>query len=122
MAGVKARPGRKAAARPARSRAKTKKAAGAAAVDTLYEVFVRSAKGVSHRHVGSIHASDPEMALQNARDAFTRRMEGVSIWVVSSAAISASEPADRESLFDPAKGKIYRHPTFYELPDDIEYV
>ncbi|SAJ33107.1 Phenylacetate-CoA oxygenase%2C PaaH subunit [Enterobacter cloacae] len=39
----------------------------------LYEVFVRSKQGLSHRHVGSLHAADDRMALENARDAYTRR-------------------------------------------------
>ena len=34
----------------------------------LYEVFVRSKQGLSHRHVGSLHAADDRMALENARD------------------------------------------------------
>jgi ring-1,2-phenylacetyl-CoA epoxidase subunit PaaB len=85
----------------------------------LWEVFVRPARGVNHVHVGSLHAADATMALQNARDLYTRRGEGVSIWVVPSAAIVASDPADKESLFDPALDKVYRHPTFYEIPDGV---
>lgn len=90
--------------------------------DRLYEVFIRPRGGLAHRHAGSVRASDREMALQNARDAFTRRSEGVSIWVVPSALISASDPSDRESFFDPADDKPYRHPAFYHVPDDIEYM
>ena len=54
-----------------------------------YEVFVRSKRGLNHVHVGSIHAADDEMALRHARDVYTRRNEGVSIWVVPSTAITA---------------------------------
>ncbi len=86
----------------------------------LFEVFIRSRTGLSHRHVGSIHAADAQMALQNARDVYTRRQEGVSIWVVESRAITASDPADKEALFAPADDKIYRHPTFYDIPDEVE--
>ncbi len=86
----------------------------------LYEVFVRSKSGLSHRHVGSVHAADADMALVHARDAFTRRSEGVSLWVVASSAIVASDPQDTEHLFDPADDKVYRHPTFYEIPDDVD--
>jgi len=86
----------------------------------LYEVFVRSQQGLAHRHVGSLHAADPQMALENARDAYTRRSEGCSVWVVPSAQISASQPEDRGAFFDPADDKIYRHPTFYPLPDGIK--
>ena len=86
----------------------------------LWEVFVRSQKGVSHRHVGSVHASDPEMALNNARDVYTRRNEGLSIWVVPSVAITASAPADKDALFGPGRAKIYRHPSFFPLPDEVD--
>ena len=58
----------------------------------LYEVFLRSKRGLNHVHVGSVHAPDAEMALRNARDLYTRRNEGVSIWVVASADITASSP------------------------------
>ncbi|MCH9810142.1 MAG: 1,2-phenylacetyl-CoA epoxidase subunit B, partial [Bacteroidetes bacterium] len=50
----------------------------------LWEVFLRSKNGLSHKHVGSLHDADAEMALQNARDVYTRRSEGISIWVVPS--------------------------------------
>ena len=49
---------------------------------TLFEVFVRSKHGLNHKHVGSVHAADATMALENARELYTRRSEGVSIWVV----------------------------------------
>ena len=88
----------------------------------LWEVFIRPRAGLAHRHCGSLHAVDAAMALQNARDVYTRRGEGESIWVVPSAAIVASDPADREALFDPAGTKIYRHPTFYDVPDDVGHM
>jgi len=62
------------------------------------------------------------MAIQNARDVYTRRNEGVSIWVVESNNITASNPDENEALFDPAEDKIYRHPTFYELPDEVKHM
>lgn len=88
----------------------------------LWEIFIRSRTGLNHRHVGSLHAADAAMAIQNARDLYCRRQEGVSIWAVPSAAIHASDPADGEALFDPAEDKIYRHPTFYEVPDGVENI
>ncbi len=86
----------------------------------LYEVFIRSKSGLSHRHAGSVHATDDQMALDNARDTYTRRSEGVSLWVVRSDSIVASDPAETSALFEPAKDKIYRHPTFYDIPDGVE--
>lgn len=86
----------------------------------LWEVFVRSRRGLDHKHVGSLHAADPEQAMQAARDTYTRRQEGVSIWVVRSADIHASQPEDDGAFFDPAEDKVYRHPTFYDVPDDLK--
>ena len=88
----------------------------------LYEVFIRSRAGLSHRHAGSVHAPDPQMALDHARDTYTRRNEGVSLWVVKSSQIVASDPADSAAFFEPAADKIYRHPTFYDIPDDVENI
>ncbi len=62
------------------------------------------------------------MALKNARDVYTRRSEGVSIWVVPSSAIVASSPDEKEPLFAPSDDKVYRHPTFYEIPDEVGHM
>ena len=86
----------------------------------LWEVFIRGRRGLSHQHVGSVHASDAEMALRNARDLYTRRGEGVSIWVVPAAQVSASSPDEKEPFFDPAADKAYRHPTFYRIPEGVK--
>ena len=88
----------------------------------LYEVFIRARAGLSHRHAGSVHAADNEMAISHARDVYTRRNEGVSIWVIRSSEIVASDPEDADALFEPAKDKIYRHPTFYNIPDSVENI
>lgn len=88
----------------------------------LWEVFIRPRNGLAHRHVGSLHAADAAMALQNARDVYTRRGETFSIWVVPSNAIVASDPADKDILFEPTGSKIYRHPTFYEVPDEVGHM
>jgi len=85
----------------------------------LWEVFIRSRQSLGHKHAGSLHAADAQMAIQNARDVYTRRQEGVSIWVVPAEAITASSPDDKDVLFDPANDKVYRHPTFYKLPDEV---
>ena len=86
----------------------------------LFEVFIRSRGGLDHKHAGSVHAVDARMALEHARDIYTRRQEGVSIWVVRSADILASDPGEAESLFEPARDKIYRHPTFYQIPEAVK--
>lgn len=90
--------------------------------EPLWEVFIRSKQGLDHKHAGSLHAADAQMAIENARDVYTRRMEGVSIWVVESKHIHATNPDEAESFFDPANDKVYRHPTFYELPEEVKYM
>lgn len=88
----------------------------------LWEVFIRSKQGLDHKHVGSLHAADAQMAIENARDVYTRRLEGVSIWVVESKNITASNPEEAGELFEPAENKIYRHPTFYKLPKEVDHM
>src|SRR5262250_2941085 len=88
----------------------------------LWEIFIRSKQGLDHKHVGSLHAADAQMAIENARDVYTRRMEGVSIWVVESKHIHASNPDDAENFYEPAEDKVYRHPTFYDLPDEVKHM
>jgi ring-1,2-phenylacetyl-CoA epoxidase subunit PaaB len=88
----------------------------------LWEVFIRSKQGLDHKHVGSLHAADAQMAIENARDVYTRRQEGVSIWVVESKFVHASNPDEAESFYEPANDKVYRHPTFYDLPDSLTHM
>jgi ring-1,2-phenylacetyl-CoA epoxidase subunit PaaB len=88
----------------------------------LWEIFIRSKQGLDHKHVGSLHAVDAQMAIENARDVYTRRQEGVSIWVVESKHIHASNPDEAESFYEPANDKVYRHPTFYDLPDEVKHM
>ena len=88
----------------------------------LWEVFIRSKQGLNHKHVGSLRAADATMAIDNARDVYTRRSEGISIWVVPSNLISASDPSEDESFFEPSESKIYRHPSFYDVPDGISHM
>lgn len=88
----------------------------------LWEVFIRPKNGLNHKHVGSLHAADAQMAIENARDVYTRRGEGISIWVVESRHVTASSPGQADALFDPADDKVYRHPTFYPLPDEVKHI
>ncbi|HEY7788111.1 MAG TPA: 1,2-phenylacetyl-CoA epoxidase subunit PaaB [Casimicrobiaceae bacterium] len=88
----------------------------------LWEVFIRSQHGLAHKHVGSLHAPDAEMAIRNARDVYTRRNEGVSIWVARSSDIHASSPSDRAAFFEPSNDKVYRHPTFFPMPEEVKHI
>jgi ring-1,2-phenylacetyl-CoA epoxidase subunit PaaB len=88
----------------------------------LYEVFVRGKRGLNHVHVGSLHAPDDEMAVHEARDLYTRRNEGVSIWVVRAEHITASSPDEKDPMFAPSGDKVYRHPTFYDIPENVPHI
>lgn len=88
----------------------------------LWEVFIRPRTGLAHKHCGSLHASDAVLAMQAARDTYTRRGEGQSVWVVRSSDIAASDPDRAAENFDPALEKIYRHPSFYDIPDDVGHM
>jgi ring-1,2-phenylacetyl-CoA epoxidase subunit PaaB len=85
----------------------------------LFEVFIRSKRGLDHKHVGSLHAESPEQAMEYARDCYTRRHEGISIWVVKSDDVCASQEHEAESFYDPSDDKPYRHAAYYQLPDAV---
>ena len=87
----------------------------------MWEVFIRQRRGLSHVHVGSLHAPDSETALMSARDVYTRRIEGVSIWVVESTQIVASDPDDFEAFFGSSE-KPYRQATYYQIPDEVGHM
>ncbi len=88
----------------------------------LWEVFIQSKPGLPFKHAGSVHAYDKEMAIENARDLYTRRNEGTGLWVVKSEDIVAVSPKEAASFFEPADDKIYRHPTFYEVPEGVKHM
>ena len=88
----------------------------------LWEVFVRSKSGLDHKHCGSLHASDSAMALQMARDVYTRRQEGASVWVVRSDQIVASDPDTKDMFYEPGEDMEFGDPTFYKLPADVDHM
>ena len=98
------------------------KPSGSAGGWPLWEVFISSKQGLDYKHAGSLHATDAAMAIENARDVYTRRQEGVSICVVESKYIHATNSDEAESLYEPSNYKIYRHPSFYDFPDEVKYM
>ena len=88
----------------------------------LYEVFVRGKRGINHVHVGSLHAPDDDMALRNARDLYTRRNEGVSIWVVPADAVTTSDPDAKGAFFESPAGKNYRHAVYYTKSEGVKHL
>ena len=87
----------------------------------LWEVFVRSGRGLSHVHAGSLHAPDATMALRNGRDLYTRRNEGTSVWVVPSEAITSSDPDSKGGFFEFASGKNERQASNYEKAERVAH-
>ncbi len=83
----------------------------------IWEVFTQQKPGKPYKHSGSVHAYDKEMAIEAARDLYTRRNEGTGLWVVKAEDIVSVQASDSESFFDPSDDKIYRHPTFYVMPE-----
>ena len=88
----------------------------------LWEVFIQVKAGRTVKHVGSLHAYDKEMAMQSARDLYTRRNEGNGIWLVKADDIVSSQSVDDEAFFDPSNDKVYSHPTFYKVPDGVKHI
>ena len=82
---------------------------------TPWEVFTQPKIGAPFQHAGNVHAVDKEMALQNARELYARRLEATCIWVVKTEDIVSSSPEDQGSFFDPADDKLYRYPTFFKV-------
>ena len=88
----------------------------------MWEVFIRSQHGLAHKHVGSLHAADSSSAMKHARDVYTRRNEGVSVWVVAASDVVASNPLDKAALFDPAQSKVFRHLTYFPTPEGVKNI
>lgn len=62
------------------------------------------------------------MALKNARDLYTRRNEGISLWVVASTDIIASDPDAKGMYFESPQGKDYRHATYYTKSEGVKHL
>jgi ring-1,2-phenylacetyl-CoA epoxidase subunit PaaB len=84
----------------------------------MWEVFIRNSRGLAHVHAGSLHAPDATMAVRNARDLYTRRGEGVSLWVVPSTAVTTSDPDGKGAFFESSLGKDYRTAAYYSATAD----
>lgn len=81
-----------------------------------YEVFHQTKRGDAHVHVGSVHAPDPQMALQLAKDQFARRLKCVSLWVVQTKDVTATDYQD-EGFFAQSTDKSYRDPKAFDSPE-----
>jgi ring-1,2-phenylacetyl-CoA epoxidase subunit PaaB len=78
-----------------------------------YEVFHQQARGEQHRHVGVVHAPDPEMAVLFAKEQYARRSRCVNLWVVRTADVYVTDYADAD-MFEPSFDKNYRESFGYK--------
>jgi ring-1,2-phenylacetyl-CoA epoxidase subunit PaaB len=90
--------------------------------EKIWEVFIQKKAGLAFKHVGNVHAYDKKMAIQNARDLYTRRGEGRALWVVPSEAIVSTPLDEADAFFDPSDDKAYRHAIFYNVPDGVKHL
>ncbi len=79
-----------------------------------YEVFHQSRTGGRHVHVGSVHASTPELAMIFAKEQFGRRSITANMWVVRTDSILALQPDDA-ALFETAPEKDFREASGYKV-------
>jgi ring-1,2-phenylacetyl-CoA epoxidase subunit PaaB len=73
--------------------------------DQVYEVFRQEAEGEPLRHAGSVDAPDETLAIQYAREVYSRRGEALRLWVVPRSAIA--EVVD-EDFLHPIIERTYR--------------
>ena len=67
-----------------------------------------------------MNATEEKREMDNERENKKRGREGGRDWVGSKDRRVDSDPAETSAFFEPAKDKIYRHPTFYEIPDGVK--
>ena len=84
----------------------------------IYEVFHQQARGEPHVHIGSVHATDSEMALLLAKEQYTRRQACVNLWVVPAEAIAATRYED-DDMFERGTDKSYRESWGYQTPKTV---
>jgi ring-1,2-phenylacetyl-CoA epoxidase subunit PaaB len=67
-----------------------------------FYVFKQDSPDFPHLNCGSVHASDGEMALLNARDVFVRRPDCVSLWVAPASRVAEVTVEGLAALESPA--------------------
>lgn len=85
----------------------------------IFEVFHQQARGEPHVYVGSIHATDAEMALLLAKEQYARRQACVNLWVVPAEAITATAYEDAD-MFQRFTDKSYRESWGYKTPRNVQ--
>lgn len=77
-------------------------------------VFVKRDNSGTHVYCGKVEASNPAQALSLARSRLDDPdSPGIVWWVFPDRAVLRSDPATSESMFGPARDKLYRQPAYY---------
>lgn len=84
-----------------------------------FEVFHQAKRGKHHTHVGTVHATDPELALLYAKEQFGRRQQTANMWVVRTADVFAFAYDDAD-MFESTPQKMHREAAGYKTRDKIE--
>jgi len=75
-----------------------------------------------HGCLGTVEQHRNAAGVRNARDLYTRRAEGVSIWVVRASDITSSDPDAKGEFFESPQGKEYRHATYYKESEAVPHL
>ena len=78
----------------------------------IYEVFRQEREGEPMTHAGSLEAAGDDLALQYARDIFSRRNEALRLWIVPRDAVTEIDDPD---LLKPPLDRSYRRPDGYNV-------
>ncbi|PSR54210.1 phenylacetic acid degradation b [Adhaeribacter arboris] len=82
-----------------------------------YEIFHLKKRGKAHAHVGTVQAYSPETAQQAAKENFAQE-PCVNIWVVRTADLYRTDPADEEIWLNTPEKK-YREAAAYKVMEKI---
>ena len=85
----------------------------------VYEIFRQERAAEPMTHVGSLLAPSGDLALQYARDLFSRRNEALRLWVVARDAVGEIDEPD---LLQPPLDRAYRLPAGYNLVPKLRAV
>jgi ring-1,2-phenylacetyl-CoA epoxidase subunit PaaB len=83
----------------------------------LWEVFRQEKDGDPMRHAGNVRAPDRELAVQYAREFYSRRNESVRLWVVARTDISDLSDPD---LLQPPLDRSFKKPGGYVMRDKLD--
>src|SRR3954454_3219860 len=90
---------------------------GAGADPDVWEVFRQEKDGDPLRHAGNVRAPDRELAVQYAREFYSRRNESVRLWVVARRDISDLSDPD---LLQPPLDRSFKKPGGYVMRDKLD--